>query len=796
MASDGSIVIDTQLDSSGLKRGVSKLKGETSGLTSALKGVAKAAVVAFSVQRVVDFGKACIDLGSSIAEVQNVVDTAFGEMSYKIEQFAESSIENFGISKLSAKKTASTYMAMARGMNINEEAASDMAISLTALTGDVASFYNISQELADTKLKSIFTGETETLKDLGVVMTQTNLDAYALANGYGKTTDAMSQAELVALRYAYVTNQLRLASGDFVKTQDSWANQTRILSEQWNEFMAVLGQGLIQVLTPVVKVLNEILSTLIQIVSGISEAIGGLFGKVEADTDSAADSISNAVSSQNDLTEAIEETGKAQKKSMAGFDTLNVLSSNSNQSSTSGEAAALNIQPIDIPVETDTAEKSVSQFAEYIKNALSGIKNYITTQFGPSLSAWGNAFAGLKTPFDEMASRVSVAANSLWANTLKPFAQKVTNEFVPSIVNAYSENMAPVFEDVASFAMVEFAKDFEFACQQVDRAVKDIISPAMNLFQKVFTDVFDSIGRKWSEVGEGLLKKFSEFRDTFKAIWNNLYEKIFKPVIDHVFEVLNWLWDDHLKPLWDNILDFFASLADCIMTVWNNWLAPLVNWLVSILGPLVVGVINTIIDVVGTIVGVIADALGGIFRALGGLLDFITGVFSGDWEKAWQGICDFFGGIWDAIWGVIKGVINLIIDGINLLWRAIYGVFAGIVNGIGGAVGWIGSLLGQEWEFSMPSDPPTIPKLAQGAVIPPNREFLAVLGDQKSGTNIEAPLSTIEQALDNVLSRRGNDGGETVIRFEGTMGQLIRAMRPYIDNDERLRGKRLVMNAT
>lgn len=85
-----------------------------------------------------------------------------------------------------------------------------------------------------------------------------------------------------------------------------------------------------------------------------------------------------------------------------------------------------------------------------------------------------------------------------------------------------------------------------------------------------------------------------------------------------------------------------------------------------------------------------------------------------------------------------------------------------------------------------------IPALARGAVIPPNREFLAILGDQKSGTNIEAPLSTIEQAVDNVLSKRGNIGSETVIRFDGTMGQLIRAMKPYIEAEDKRKGIRLV----
>jgi len=166
--------------------------GSLGGLKAVVGKLVGAVAAAFAVQKVVQFGAACIELGSNVAEVQNVVDTAFGDMAWKMEQFADSAITSYGMSELAAKKTGSTYMAMARGMGIAEDAASDMAIALTGLTGDVASFYNITQEEADTKLKSVFTGETETLKELGVVMTQANLQQYALAHGMNANIDRKS----------------------------------------------------------------------------------------------------------------------------------------------------------------------------------------------------------------------------------------------------------------------------------------------------------------------------------------------------------------------------------------------------------------------------------------------------------------------------------------------------------------------------------------------------------------------------------------------------------------------------
>lgn len=139
-------------------------------------------------------------------------------MSKQVDTFAQGAAASFGLSETMAKKFTGTFGAMAKAFGFNEKAAYEMSTALTGLAGDVASFYNISQDEAYTKLKSVFTGETESLKDLGVVMTQSALDSYTLANGFGKTTKAMSEGEKVALRYKFVQDQLALASGDFIRT--------------------------------------------------------------------------------------------------------------------------------------------------------------------------------------------------------------------------------------------------------------------------------------------------------------------------------------------------------------------------------------------------------------------------------------------------------------------------------------------------------------------------------------------------------------------------------------------------
>ena len=247
-------------------------------LNALAKKAASTLAAAFSVKKLVDFGKSCIEMGSDLAEVQNVVDVTFGKLTGKVDEFAKSAAMQFGLSETMAKKYIGTFGSMAEAFGFSEKQAFEMSKTLTGLAGDVASFYNISQDEAYTKLKSVFSGETETLKDLGIVMTQSALDAYAMANGFGKVTKKMTEQEKVSLRYAFVQSQLTNATGDFYRTQDSWANQSRILALQTESAMAAVGQGLINLLRPALVWVNAVMGKVVQLANAFKELTASLFG--------------------------------------------------------------------------------------------------------------------------------------------------------------------------------------------------------------------------------------------------------------------------------------------------------------------------------------------------------------------------------------------------------------------------------------------------------------------------------------------------------------------------------------
>lgn len=190
------------------------------------------------------FISSALELASNLEEVQNVVKVTFGGISDEINDFSKSALQNYGLSETIAKKYIGTFGAMAKSFGFIPEQAEKMSIALTAMAGDVASFYNLESDVAYTKLKSVFTGETESLKELGIVMTQTALDQYALEKGFGKTTKQMTEQEKVALRYSFVMDKLKIASGDYKNTSDGWANSFRTAKLEIQAMAAEVGTEL------------------------------------------------------------------------------------------------------------------------------------------------------------------------------------------------------------------------------------------------------------------------------------------------------------------------------------------------------------------------------------------------------------------------------------------------------------------------------------------------------------------------------------------------------------------------
>lgn len=253
-----------------------QLEDHTNKSADAFSRLAKAIGLVMIARKALDTIKTGIDYASDLAEVQNVVDVTFGSATEAINSWSKECLAAYGMNEVSAKRYAGTIGAMLKSSGLAGDAIVDMSKDMVGLAGDMTSFYNLDLETAFEKIRSGISGETEPLKQLGINMSVANLEAYALSQGITTAYNEMSQAEQVMLRYNYLMSTTADAQGDFARTQDSYANQTRLLSESWLEFTGIMAEQLLPVLTTIVSWLNNIVAFLTENADMVSAVLVGL----------------------------------------------------------------------------------------------------------------------------------------------------------------------------------------------------------------------------------------------------------------------------------------------------------------------------------------------------------------------------------------------------------------------------------------------------------------------------------------------------------------------------------------
>lgn len=879
MAADGSVIIDTRMDTTGVQNGVSAIKQSFNGLGSTVKKIGLLIGGAFAVGKLVQFGKECVELGSDLAEVQNVVDVTFTTMSDKVNEFAKNAMTSAGLSETMAKQYVGTFGAMSKSFGFSEQQAYDMSTALTQLTGDVASFYNISQDLAYIKLKSVFTGETETLKDLGVVMTQSALDQYALANGYGKTTSAMTEQEKVALRLKFVTEQLSAASGDFARTSGSWANQVRVMQLQLQSLKATVGQGLINIFTPVLKVINILLGKLATLANAFKSFTELITGKKSsgqtsgsgaglagagaiADTadqyGQAADNASNLADSTEDVAKATKDATKAANGYLSPLDEINKYSSQTISSSpatgignTSGNnfpATAGNVDYGSL-AEGETALDKISDSAKKLADLLRKL-------WKPFQDAW------------KKEGKNTTNAAQIALSGLKTLAKDVGKSIVEVWINGTGTQMLTTMLRIAQNVLKtigNIAKGFADAWNQnnvgtqIIQNIANALLTVMQFVEKIATDTATwAANLNFYPLLESISNLTSTFAPILEAI-GNVLEWIYNNI---VLPMLTWIIETGIPTvinLVSDLLGFFAEHQDIIEAFAAALIGAFAAEKIAMLVTSIGGSISTIMlygkglialmtgsgGIIGGIKAIVtALGTGGIFAVAIGAAIAVGVLLYKNWDKikevagaVWSWIKDktvtFVNDIgtklrnlatkivtiwnnikssahekWTAIWSTIGNLVGKIRDGIvekfTFAKNKVVEIFGGIkdtirnilnkvIGIVNGAIGTVNSAIsGIESAFSFgPWNVPTpfgtktigfhatfpristIPYLASGAVIPPKSEFLAVLGDQKKGNNLEAPESLLRQIVREESGKGQGDGNTYNVTVNASGRKLL-----------------------
>lgn len=871
MAADGSVIIDTRLDTTGVQKGVSAIKQSFNGLGSAVKKIGLLIGGAFAVGKLVQFGKECVELGSDLAEVQNVVDVTFTTMSDNVNEFAKNAMTSAGLSETMAKRYVGTFGAMSKSFGFSEAQAYDMSTALTQLTGDVASFYNISQDLAYIKLKSVFTGETETLKDLGVVMTQSALDQYALANGYGKTTSAMTEQEKVALRLAFVQKQLSAASGDFIRTSDSWANQVRVMQLQLQSLKATVGQGLINLFTPVLKVINILLgklATLANAFKSFTELItgkkssgqtsgsgAGLTGDASGVQDTAdaygqaADNASKLADSTEDVADATKDAAKAANGYLSPLDEINRYSTQNTSSTASkvpssgtgsggspgGLAGAVGSVDYGKVAEGETAldkiSKSAEKLAKLLKKLWKPFQDAWKKEGKNTISAAQIALSGIA----KLAKSVGKSLVEVWTNgtgttmltTMLRIAQnvlKTIGNIASGFADAWNKN------NVGTQIIQNIADALVVVMQFIERIAADTATWAANLD---FYPLLESI----SNLTSAFAPILESIGNVLEWIYNNIVLPMLKwvievglpTVINLVAKVVTFLADHQsiVEAFGAALIGAFAAvkiaeLASGIIKSVSG-IATAAKGLIALMTGTggIMGGIKAIATAIGT-GGIFAIAVGaaiaigvllyknwdkikeaatklkdwvigktrglvdGVTKKLTNLREKISGVWKYVSEKTtttfknmWNTVTTKVGAIRDTIVDKFSNARDTVVDIFTKIRDTVVSVFNKVISTINGAIGTINGAISTvesafsfgPWKVPTPTGSktigfkatfprvPTVPYLAKGAVIPPRSEFLAVLGDQKQGNNIETPEALLRKIVREETAGRQAGGG-------------------------------------
>lgn len=711
-------------------------------------------VIAMLIDKMLQVKTAVTEAAASNEKVQSAVEKTTAVLDSgckKIEQVLETADKAASKIIQPVSKVKNTLKTVGTAVN------NSVIAPVKKLASSFASHFKRAEKPVDNLEKSVKKVGASAEKSLGKAKTS--------AGGFGKTIGGLGKSVKSALKSTFLMAGLYAAFRGIKSVMSDAIGANEEFGNSVKQIKGNLQVAFTPIVNAIMPALNTLASGLATATKAIASFISGLFGTTYKKSLEAAKKV-----------EAVGKKAKENSRFLASFDEMNVASKDESDSSSSDLSA--------LDSEGDkTAEGIGNKIREQIKKGFAllkkqfaNVKKYFDTNFAPIFAEIGKKFAPVIEGFKDNMSK----AWSDMATLAEPFKNYFTNNLTPALQTAFKSigtiasglgdtfnlvfgqlwdnvifpslntmitTVLPLLTDQWTATAEVMTTLFETVKTIFDEVFVTGVMPILTTLQGVWSDLWITSAKLWSQYGKPMMEAIQSLITSVGDTVLTVYKEWIQPVIQWVCDLIKSLWDKAIKPVYVKVVAVVAKIVDCVKAVWN-FLKPFVDWFVKTLGPTIKNVLAAVKGVFDTVFTAIGDIIGGIIKTFGGLIDFITGVFSGDWNKAWQGICNFFSGIWNTIWGVIKGVINLIIDGINMLWTGIYNAVKGIVDAIGGVAGAIGDLFGQDWHFSMPENPPLIPKLAKGGLA--YAPTLAMVGDNRNaGTDPEviAPLSKLKDII-------------------------------------------------
>lgn len=824
MAVDGYLNFDTKINQKGFAKGLASIGKSVTGWATSVVSTINRVTAAFS--KITEAYNTQIEAEARLAATMKNSTGASQKEIQSVKDLA-GSLQELGVVgdevQLAGAQELATYVGTTESIKKMLPVLNDMVAQQYGFSASTDSAVTIA-----TMLGKVLQGQTSALSRYG----------YSFDENQEKLLKFGTEEQRVATLAAVVEESVAGVNEALANTPTGRVKQ---LSNDFGDLKETFGKLLSEIVYPLVTYLDVIVKKLNSTFSAASGGIKALFGITDDNvsfgggSSDLADSSADAAENYADIADSAKKAEKANKGSLAPFDELNVLSQdtadNTSESAadtvpeTLAEAVAPEVKTVEFEQKVDAVIEAVkAKFAEMQEvvgktaQFFTPVANAVEKNLGAALTNAKNGISGYIEAYSDEVGEYTSRIRSSLSSAAEHARNGIVNILAESaksqermgaeLSQGYTDILGGASVFALSYADV-YAGMFDIIGQSFEDFTvtnSDVIGGFFDGLNGTFANLLTTVGtiledigtrltEWWDGTGAAAFKNFTDAIFDVGAVILDIWQSYVLPFVNYVIDSVAQLWDEHLAPLWSGVLDLLSSLWDAVAAIWNRLLRPLYDTFIKRIMVGVMGALKSVWDIAYGLFAAVVDIVKGVVRVAKGLLDFITGVFTGDLDKAFDGINDMFCGLIDAIWGAFKGVLNTIIGAMNTVWSAIYGVIKSIVDGIGDFVGMIGDLSGKNWYFSMPDEVPRIPRLAEGTVIPANYgEFAAILGDNKREREFVTPESSMKQAFVEALLEAGlGDSGDTVIQIDGDT--IFRITKKHADNYSRTHGGRPAFGA-
>lgn len=686
-------------------------------------------------------------------------DTAYqatmGRWKEATRDFTEELKQQMGISRSEMRNFITTIYSMATAMGIGDETAFKLSKSISMLAQDMASFWGISTEDALSKLQSGLTGNAIALKSMGIVLTEATVKEVAYASGIAKTGENLTEQQKVLARYIAIMQQTGNMQGYMAATLESPNNQINMLKDAVKTASYTFGQLFIPVLQAVIPYLIAIARVATYAIEALAKLLGIKTGSSLTESlVNIGDSVGGVGSGIWDMDDALEEAdgaAKKLKKTLAGFDEMNVLSDNAGGGGIGGGGGILDF---DIPEYDfsflDNLTSRADEITSLLKSKFESLQESMKKIWDSKPVQAFVTFAG--NHLDRMKERAITLGTTItesWQQTFKDMEPDLRR------LNSNLSELATSYFIKLDETAAEYSPKITQAYDDLYKSIhKDILDPSAKLFVKIAVDTSDNVLKTWEKHGDALLEEQAKHKlNTIEAA-KDTQDKLITPIIQPTVEAYGNAWDGCYNRITERIMDFNARGQLLFLRFKNETLFPFLSDLKEKFAPgweAMWKFIGHNFEAFLTVIGAGIDMMLDGFETI---LKFLEGDLVINWENAWTKIKDYFLNIWSAIGESVKKPINDIIRLLNLFFSNLKNVqIPDWVPGVGGKGINI----------------PLIPYLASGGII--DRATLAVVGE--SGSEAVLPLENNTGWMDTLAERisLAISGGDSSMNLTIKLGE-------------------------